>query len=78
MAVSRLWGITASQQGCARGKALMDNIEPKDVPNGAVEASADVIRMLPVWDPNLIWDEGGWPIGCIEQVEAPKPDLLRR
>lgn len=43
-----------------------------------MEASADVIRMLPVWDPNLIWDEGGWPIGCIAQAEAPKPEPIRR
>lgn len=50
----------------------MDNSERELPVVVSVEASSDIPRIVPAWDPNLIWDEGGWPIGCIEQ-----PDVRR-
>jgi hypothetical protein len=56
----------------------MDNREHKEPAPIGVEASAEIVGIMPVWDPNLIWDEGGWPVGCVEWAEAPRPEPVAR
>jgi hypothetical protein len=30
--------------------------------------------LVPAWDPDLIWDEGGWPVGRVERDVPPLPE----
>jgi hypothetical protein len=30
--------------------------------------------LVPGWDPDLIWDEGGWPVGRVERNTPPRPE----
>jgi hypothetical protein len=56
------------------GETRMDDKDRKPRACIDMDASSDIPRIMPAWDPNLIWDEGGWPIGCIEQADARRPE----
>lgn len=47
----------------------MENNERELPASVGTEVSSDIPRIMPAWDPNLIWDEGGWPIGCVGRTD---------
>ena len=52
----------------------MDDKDRKARKHASVEASSDIPQVMPLWDPNLIWDEGGWPVGCVDRAGARQPE----
>jgi hypothetical protein len=54
------------------GEGTMDNTEqPGSVQ--ALEVTQSMPILVPSWDPDLIWDEGGWPVGRVERNTPSQP-----
>ncbi|MFC7554245.1 hypothetical protein ACFQU7_21640 [Pseudoroseomonas wenyumeiae] len=52
----------------------MDDKDRKTGTHAGVDTSSDMPQVMPLWDPNLIWDEGGWPVGCVDGADARQPE----
>ncbi|MBC9178599.1 hypothetical protein [Pseudoroseomonas ludipueritiae] len=52
----------------------MDNNERELPMVAGADVFCEIPRIMPAWDPNLIWDEGGWPVGCVERTDVRLPE----